>query len=92
MSSGIFDTYEKEFRSLADDIAKKMAAGGTLATATGDQRKLVQNQLQRDLEEADEIIGQMEMELVSLPASTKAAVTPRVQQYKEQLKKFKKDL
>ncbi|KAL5035797.1 t-SNARE VTI1, variant 2 [Batrachochytrium dendrobatidis] len=34
----------------------------------------------------------MEMELVSLPAQQRVSVSPRVQQYKEELKKFKKNL
>ena len=50
------------------------------------------NQVQRELEEADEIIGQMEMELVSLPVSQRSSVSPRLQQYKDEVKKLKKDL
>ncbi|EGF82337.1 hypothetical protein BATDEDRAFT_34370 [Batrachochytrium dendrobatidis JAM81] len=88
--SGIFETYEKEYRTLADDISKNIS--GQYSTAVGDQRKILQNKLQRELEEADEIIGQMEMELVSLPAQQRVSVSPRVQQYKEELKKFKKNL
>ncbi|KAK6097399.1 t-SNARE VTI1 [Batrachochytrium dendrobatidis] len=88
--SGIFETYEKEYRTLADDISKNIS--GQYSTAVGDQRKILQNKLQRELEEADEIIGQMEMELVSLPAQQRVSVSPRVQQYKEELKKFKKTL
>ncbi|KAL2915280.1 t-SNARE VTI1 [Polyrhizophydium stewartii] len=86
----IFETYEREFRALADDVGKKIS--GPFAAAAGDQRKLIQNQLLRELEEADEIIGQMEMELVSLPAGQRSSLSPRVQQYKEELKRFKKEL
>ncbi|KAI8924805.1 t-SNARE [Entophlyctis helioformis] len=87
--TSIFETYEREYRTLADAIAKKL--GGQLSDATGEQRKLLLNQVQREFEEADEIIGQMEMELVSLPPPQRNAVGPRVNQYKEELKKLKKD-
>jgi vesicle transport through interaction with t-SNAREs protein 1 len=63
----------------------------THATST-EQRKLVNNSVAREMEEADEIIGQMEMELLSLPPATRAALAPKVKGFKEQVKGFKKDL
>jgi vesicle transport through interaction with t-SNAREs protein 1 len=44
------------------------------------------------LEEADEIIGQLEMELVSLNPQKRNANTITLRSYKEALKKLKKDM
>ncbi len=54
----IFDTYEREFKSLAESIGKKIPG---LVTASGEQRKLLANQLRRDCEECEEILSQIDM-------------------------------
>jgi hypothetical protein len=89
-----------------------------------EQKKLLINQANRELEEADEIvrriiiifsssnlihmlsirtlfysqcvppqqISQMEMEITSLPQGTKAKLSPRVKQFKDDIRKAKRDL
>ncbi|KAI8916070.1 snare region anchored in the vesicle membrane C-terminus-domain-containing protein, partial [Gorgonomyces haynaldii] len=57
-----------------------------------EQRKLVSNQIKRELEEADEIIGQMEMELASQPAMTRSKLQQKTKEYKESLKNVKKEV
>ncbi|KAJ3120826.1 hypothetical protein HK098_004224 [Nowakowskiella sp. JEL0407] len=56
------------------------------------QRKLSVNQTERELEEADEILGQMEIELQSLAAPIRTKLQPRVRVYKDEVKKYKKEL
>ncbi|KAJ3095539.1 hypothetical protein HDU97_006815 [Phlyctochytrium planicorne] len=91
MASGseIFETYEKEYATIHDSITRKV---GGLISASPDQKKLLVSQAQRELEEADEIISQMEMELLSLPSNTKTLLTPKVKAYKDEIKKAKRDL
>ncbi|KAJ3287146.1 V-snare-domain-containing protein [Rhizoclosmatium globosum] len=89
--SDVFQTYEKEYSALHDAITLKI--NSEIATApTPDQKKRLINQTNRELEEADEIISQMEMELSSLPAPVKSKLQPRVKSFKDEIKKAKKDL
>ncbi|KAJ3241564.1 hypothetical protein HDU81_000103 [Chytriomyces hyalinus] len=89
--SEIFSTYEKEFATLHDTITAKIVSEIPSA-ATADAKKRLVNQTNRELEEADEIISQMEMELVSLPTLVREQLAPRVKAFKNDLKKSKKDL
>ncbi|KAI8608863.1 vesicle transport v-snare protein vti1 [Chytriomyces sp. MP71] len=89
--SGIFDTYEREYATLYDGIRAKLVSE-IGAAATAESRKRVVNQTKRELEEADEIISQMEMELVSLPGTVRARLAPRVKAFKDEMKTAKKDL
>lgn len=92
MSSGseIFETYKKEYLAVHESISEKL--NDALPNCTPEQRKLLCNQTNRELEEADEIIGQMEMELQSLPQSIRIQLNPIVKSYKNDIKKLKKDL
>ncbi|KAJ3201508.1 hypothetical protein HDU67_001296, partial [Dinochytrium kinnereticum] len=92
MASGseIFETYEKEYATLHDSISRRLTQD--LPNASPDQRKLLVSQTQRELEEADEIISQMEMELLSLPQTTKSLLSPKVKAYKDEIKKAKREL
>ncbi|KAJ3017508.1 UNVERIFIED_CONTAM: hypothetical protein HDU68_011609 [Siphonaria sp. JEL0065] len=89
--SEVFQTYEKEYSALYDAINRKVVSEIS-AAPTADQKKRLINQANRELEEADEIISQMEMELVSLAAPIKGKLQPRVKSFKEEIKKAKKDL
>ncbi|KAJ3416393.1 hypothetical protein HDV05_001961 [Chytridiales sp. JEL 0842] len=89
-SSEIFETYQKEYTTIYDSIQDKVR--NAIPNATGEQRKLLVNQANRELEEADEIISQMEMELTSLPAGVKVQLGPRVKQFKDDVRRAKRDL
>jgi vesicle transport through interaction with t-SNAREs protein 1 len=56
--SHIYDTYEKEYKALYDTVSKKVSALKTsgISYIIQDQKKLLQNQIQRELEEAEEIV------------------------------------
>ncbi|KAJ3115118.1 hypothetical protein HDU96_001177 [Phlyctochytrium bullatum] len=88
--SEIFETYEKEYATLHDSIQRKITQ--QIPAADPDKRKLLISQAQRELEEADEIISQMEMEIISLPQGIKSQLQPKVKAYKDEIKKAKKDL
>ncbi|KAJ1551590.1 hypothetical protein HK096_007511 [Nowakowskiella sp. JEL0078] len=92
MESGseVFATYEREYATLQEAIRAKISSN--VPAASGEQRKLVVNQAERELEEADEIIGQMEIELQSLAISVRTKLQPRVRIYKDEVKKFKNEL
>ncbi|KAJ3076270.1 hypothetical protein HDU98_004569 [Podochytrium sp. JEL0797] len=89
--SEVFQTYEKEYATLHEAVTSKLTADIPSA-ATPEQKKRLINQATRELEEADEIISQMEMELASLAAPIKGKLAPRVKSFKDDIKKAKKDL
>ncbi|KAI9203697.1 vesicle transport v-SNARE protein N-terminus-domain-containing protein [Polychytrium aggregatum] len=88
--SEIFETYQKEYLTLQESISDKVK--NLIPQAKPDQRKLLFNQATRELEEADEIISQMEVELQSLPPNIRNPLTPRLKSYKNDVKTLKKDL
>ncbi|TPX64751.1 hypothetical protein SpCBS45565_g05648 [Spizellomyces sp. 'palustris'] len=91
MSEGseILGTYQKEYDTLHESLLSKVE---TIAATTGEQKKLLYNQAERELEEADEIVSQMEVELASLAAATRMRLAPRVRSFKEDVKKIRRDL
>ncbi|KAJ3316502.1 hypothetical protein HDU76_001748 [Blyttiomyces sp. JEL0837] len=89
--SEVFETYQREYSTLHESIKQKITSAIPNAPQ-GEQKKLLINQCLRELEEADEIISQMETELVSLPGPVRASLQPRVKAFKEEIKKAKKDM
>ncbi|KAJ1537854.1 Vesicle transport through interaction with t-SNAREs 1A, partial [Cladochytrium tenue] len=89
--SAVFDTYQKEFLALQAAVADKIRSA-IPAAQEPDAKKLLVNQCRRELEEADEIIGQMDMEAASLGPAAKERLQPRIKSFKEELRRAKKDL
>lgn len=54
-ASEIFETYEREFQSLTADIEGRIA--DQVPNATGEAKKVLLNQTDRDIDEAEEIVG-----------------------------------
>ncbi|TPX34050.1 hypothetical protein SmJEL517_g03215 [Synchytrium microbalum] len=88
-ASAIFEEYQKEYDTVHESISQKLASVPSVAA---EQKKLLVSQTKRELEEADEIISQMEMELLSLPGPIRSRLQPRVKSYKDEIKKFEKEL
>ncbi|TPX42958.1 hypothetical protein SeLEV6574_g05317 [Synchytrium endobioticum] len=88
-ASAIFEEYQKEYDAVHESISQKLSS---IPTAGAEQKKLLVGQTKRELEEADEIISQMEMELLSLPGPIRFRLQPRVKSYKDEIKKFEKEL
>lgn len=97
--SSIYETYEKEYKTLYETISKKVGLlknSGSFDLLA--EKKLLQNQIARELEEADEIVlfinelGQLEMEVVSLPPQKRNQNNITLRSYKESLKKLKKEM
>ncbi|KAJ3201509.1 hypothetical protein HDU67_001297, partial [Dinochytrium kinnereticum] len=88
--SEIFDTYEQEYATLYDSITKRITVA--ISAASPDHRHLLINQTKRDLEEADEIISQMDLELLSMAGPLRSQLSRRVKEFKEEMKRAKRDL
>ncbi|KAJ3095538.1 hypothetical protein HDU97_006814 [Phlyctochytrium planicorne] len=57
-----------------------------------EQKVLLINQTKRELDEADEIISQMEMEVLSMAGPQKSHLSRRVKEFKEEIKRARRDL
>ncbi|KAJ3084457.1 hypothetical protein HK102_000651 [Quaeritorhiza haematococci] len=97
-TSAVFEEYQKEYSTLVSSIRDRLS---TLTNGSGSaddddddggDKKMIHSKAGRELEEADEIISQMEMELLSLPPSVRAQISPRVRGFKEEVKALKKEL
>ncbi|KAJ3404971.1 hypothetical protein HDV05_006818, partial [Chytridiales sp. JEL 0842] len=88
--SDVYDTYNRELLVLLESIQSKVQ--DAIPSASSDQKKLVLNQANREVEEAEEIVGQMELELASLSAEVRARLSPHLKSHKEELKKARKSL
>ncbi|KAI8811372.1 t-SNARE [Cladochytrium replicatum] len=88
--SVVFDTYEKEYGTLHESLSNRLT--NLIPTASPDKRKLLVNQAERELEEVDEIISHMEIELQSLAQPVRTRLQVKLRMYKDEVKKFKKDM
>jgi vesicle transport through interaction with t-SNAREs protein 1 len=88
--SQLFENYEQEYRTLSLSIANKINT--VLPKQIGEPRKATTRAIERELEEADEILGQMELEIQRLPTSTKIQLSTRLRSSKADLEKLKRDL
>ncbi|RKP10997.1 t-SNARE [Thamnocephalis sphaerospora] len=88
--SQLFENYEQEYRAISLAIANKV--NSVIPKQAGEPRKTTIRAAERELEEADEIIGQMELELQRLPQQTKVQLSSRLRSSKADLDKLKRDL
>ncbi|ORX80625.1 V-snare-domain-containing protein [Anaeromyces robustus] len=86
----IFNTYENEFNALAAEINDTIE--NKLKKSIGEKKKQLLNQLERELDEADEIVSQMDVEIRSLNTSTRIQLQPKIKEYKSELDGLKKKL
>ncbi|KAJ2659208.1 Vesicle transport V-snare protein [Coemansia sp. RSA 1200] len=95
MSSELFDNYESEYTSLVDSIRQRLAAvagTGDVDALDDDGRRATLRAAEREVEEATELAGQMEMELLSLQGPTRSRAAPRVRQYKADVERLRREV
>lgn len=90
MSSEQFEHYEFEFENITKSINKKI--NSQLPNFTGEQRKACQRQAQKEIERAEDLLQDMEMETRSAPPSYRTKMNVRVQGYRADIEKFRRDL
>ncbi|EWM28770.1 vesicle transport through interaction with t-snares 1a [Nannochloropsis gaditana] len=87
----IFESYEDEFRALAGDCQKKLSNLLTYETH-GDKIQSLLRQASPQVTQLEGLIKQMKLEVRSLDAGTKAALSAKVQTYERVLTGVKADL
>ncbi|CDS11647.1 hypothetical protein LRAMOSA03910 [Lichtheimia ramosa] len=88
--SDLFASYEQDFQTVSDGIRNKIDQ--QIPSQSGEQRKATVRAVERELEEVDEILGQMEMEILNIPAPSRTRLQAKLRLYKSEAEKMKRDL
>ncbi|KAI3654375.1 hypothetical protein MP228_001094 [Amoeboaphelidium protococcarum] len=86
-TTGIFDNYETDYNAISQSISKKLNT--QLPVLSGEARRTLVRAIERELDEADEILQSMEMELMSLPTVSKSKLQPKMKGYRTDYDKLK---
>ncbi|KAF9498458.1 vesicle transport v-snare protein vti1 [Pleurotus eryngii] len=90
----LFDSYEQDFQQFIETIRPKLEgnaeepAGGS--SAIHDQRKASLRRVEMELDEADEMVSQMEIEIQGISQSIRAQYQSRLRTAKADLARYKK--
>lgn len=79
----LFDSYASDFSQLTESITAKLDKDVT--SQTGETRKATLRRVEMEVEEAEEILSQMEIEINSFPNSLKASYGVKLRGFKAEL-------
>jgi len=82
--TALFESYEADFTQILEGVKERLESAGT-----GDQRKAALRRVEADLDEADEMVSQMEIETQGMPQSIRTQFTPRIKTAKTELNRWK---
>ncbi|KAL6305751.1 vesicle transport v-snare protein vti1 [Sparassis latifolia] len=91
--TALFDSYEQDFSQILQSIQDKL--NGEAKDQQGEQRKAALRRVEMELDEADEMVSQMEIEVQGIPQSLRPSYQARIKSAKaalQQHKKLSKDL
>ncbi|KXN81234.1 hypothetical protein AN958_05695 [Leucoagaricus sp. SymC.cos] len=84
----LFDSYEADFQLLISSIKDKLEGSGRILQ--GEQKKAALRKVEIELDEADDIISQLEIEIHGIPTSIRGQYTTRLRQTKAELTRYRK--
>jgi len=84
----LFNNYEQDFQQIIASIRDKV--DGNSKGEGVEQRKTALRRVEMELDEADEMVSQMEIELQGMPQSIKPQYQARIKSAKADLTRFKK--
>ncbi|KAI8347111.1 t-SNARE [Mortierella sp. GBAus27b] len=87
--SELFESYEQDFEAIKVSINERLTASGG---QTGEIKKQTLRAADREMDEANEIVQQMELELLNLPTSARTRLQVRYRGYKADLDRLKQTL
>ncbi|KAF9338719.1 hypothetical protein BGZ91_008093 [Linnemannia elongata] len=87
--SELFESYEQDYEAIKVSITERLNASGSQA---GEIKKQTLRAADREIDEANEILQQMEMELLNLPQGSKTRLQARMRAYKTDLERLKQTL
>ncbi|KIJ26579.1 hypothetical protein M422DRAFT_105031, partial [Sphaerobolus stellatus SS14] len=86
--TSLFESYESDFQALITTVKEKL--DGEAKEQRGEQRKATLRRVDLELDEADEMVSQMEIEIQGMPQSIKARYQTKVRTCKTELSRLKK--
>ncbi|CAO3641522.1 unnamed protein product [Cunninghamella echinulata] len=81
VESNLFNSYQQEFKTLSQSIQNKL-----------EQQLPNQVGVERELNEVDEIVGQMDMELLNMPTASRSRLQTQLKANKSEYERMKRDL
>jgi len=85
--TALFDSYEQDFQQILGAIREKLDGDGK---GEGEQRKAALRRVEMELDEADEMVSQMEIEIQGIPQSIRPQYQVRLRSAKADLIRYKK--
>ncbi|KAJ2126644.1 Vesicle transport V-snare protein [Coemansia sp. RSA 353] len=89
MSLDLFNNYESEYTKLVSSARHRLDS--LVPELAGAARTTALRETERELEDAHELAGQMEMELLALAGPERARAAPRMRQYKADIEHLKRE-
>uniref|UniRef100_A0A1D1ZIZ3 Vesicle transport v-SNARE 12 n=1 Tax=Anthurium amnicola TaxID=1678845 RepID=A0A1D1ZIZ3_9ARAE len=90
-NSELFESYENDFSQVTVSIGNKI--NNVIPSQAGEKRKTTIRAAEREIEEAEEIISQMEMEILNIQQpSSRTRLQAKTRAHKSDLEKLKRDL
>ncbi|XP_078269625.1 vesicle transport through interaction with t-SNAREs homolog 1A isoform X2 [Rhinoraja longicauda] len=86
--SSDFEVYEQDFGTLTADITSKV---GRIPKLSGDDKKGMVANVEKQIEEAQELLEQMDLEVREIPLQSRGLFSTRMKSYKQELAKLDKD-
>jgi len=86
--AALFDSYEQDFQQILQSIRDKL--DGEAKDQRGEQKKAALRRVEMELDEADEMVSQMEIEIQGIPQSMKPQYQSRIKSSKADLNRYKK--
>lgn len=80
--SELFASYEADFKLVRADITQKL---DQIPELSGEPRKAAIRAAERAVDEADEILGQMSLEINNIPSAQRSKIKPRLRNYAHDL-------
>ncbi|KAK3811851.1 MAG: t-SNARE [Benniella sp.] len=87
--SELFESYEQDFEAIKVSINERITASGS---QTGEIKKQTLRAVDREIDEANEILQQMELELLNLPQATRTRLQTRFRGYKADMERLRQTL
>ncbi|KAH9475692.1 Vesicle transport v-SNARE protein vti1 [Psilocybe cubensis] len=88
--TAMFDAYELDFRHIISSISAKLEGPAANGAQVGEQRKAALRKVEVELDEADDIISQLEIEIQGIPQSLKPPFQARLKAAKADLTRYKR--
>ncbi|KAK4101613.1 V-snare-domain-containing protein [Parathielavia hyrcaniae] len=85
----LFKHYETEYQLVQADLVQKL---DQIAELSGEPRKAALSTAERALEEAGELLDQMQMEKQNVPSAQRAAINRRLRDYKTDVDGYRRKL